>query len=109
MQPSPVRVKIYGVISITKRAYLFMVGLGTAGLLALLLVWVLTITPATAVEKTGQYPFNPWYLWRRLAPWVIAVGLLLGWLEAYLVLKRFRRAEAERQQAAAPEDTPKEN
>jgi hypothetical protein len=106
MQP-PVRIKLYGLFSLTKRAYLTWVCLGTVGLLALLVVWLVTITPESPLEKSGKYPFNPWFLWRIYAPWIIAGGLLLGWLEAYLILKRFRRAEAERQQAAASDTTPK--
>jgi hypothetical protein len=107
--PPPVRIKLYGVFSLTKRAYLVWIAIGTVGLLALLIVWFVTITPETPLEKSGKYRLNPWYLWRVYAPWLIAGGLLLGWLEAYLVLKRFRRAEAEQQQSAAPDTTPKGN
>ncbi|HKI33805.1 MAG TPA: hypothetical protein VKA46_18275 [Gemmataceae bacterium] len=106
MQP-PVRIKLYGLFSLTKRAYLIWVGIGLAGLLALLVVWCVTVTPETPLEKSGKLPLNPYYLWRAYAPWLIAGGLLLGGVEAYVVLRRFRRAEAERQQAAAPDTTPK--
>ena len=106
MQP-PVRIKIYGLISLTKRAYLTWVAVGAVGLAALLVVWAVTVTPETPLEKTGQAPLTPWYLWRKWAPWLIGAGALLGGIEAYFVLNRFRRAEAERQPSAAPGTTPK--
>jgi hypothetical protein len=106
MQP-PVRIKLYGLISLTKRGYLVWCAIGAAGLVALLIVWLVTITPATPLEKSGQYPLNPWYLWRSYAPWLIAAGFLLGGLEVFFVLRRFRRAEAEQKPAAAPGTTPK--
>jgi hypothetical protein len=106
MQP-PVRVKIYGLLWVTRRAYLAWVGVGAAGLVVVLIGWALTITPATPLEKSGEYPLHPWYLWRVYAPWLVAAGFLLGGVEAYFVLRRFRRAEAERQQAPARDTTPK--
>jgi hypothetical protein len=105
--PPPIRVKVYGVISLTKRGYLAWVAVGAAGLAAMLVVWAVTTGPPTPAERAGQYPLTPWYVWRSWAPWIIAAGVLLGGIEAYFVLKRFRRAEAERQQAAAPGPTPK--
>jgi hypothetical protein len=108
MQP-PVRVKIYGLISLTKRTYLICVGVGFVGLVALLVLWAVTLTPETPLERSGQAPPTPWYLWRQWAPWLIGAGVLLGALEAYFVLRRFRRAEAEQQRAAAPDPTPKES
>jgi hypothetical protein len=46
-------------------------------------------------------------IWRRYGPWIIAAGFLIGALEAFFVLRRFRRAEAERQQPGAPATTPR--
>jgi len=104
MQP-PVRIKLYGLISLTKRTYLICLAIGGGGLLVLLFVWFVTITPETPLEKIGRAPFHPWYLWRSYGPWVIAAGLLLGAAEAYVVLRRFRRAESEQQQAPAKDST----
>ena len=109
MQP-PVRIKIYGLIKITKRGYLLWLGFGAVGLLAMLAVWFFTISPETPLEKTGRAPLNPLYLWRQYGPWIIGVGFLLGVAEAYTVLKRFRQAEISQQQAAAtPPTTPQGN
>lgn len=104
MQP-PVRIKMYGLFSMTKRTYLIWVGIGAAGLFGLLIAWVVSVTrvPETPLEKIGQTPLHPWYLWRAYGPWIIAAGLLLGMAEAYVVLRRFRRAEAERQQPKTPQ------
>ena len=44
MQP-PVRVKVYGLISLSKRAYLYCVAAGAVGLVAMLLVWSFTVEP----------------------------------------------------------------
>jgi hypothetical protein len=108
MQP-PVRIKLYGLISVTRRTYLTWVGIGAAGLLGLLVLWLVTITPETPLEKTGQVPLHPWYIWRAYGPWLIGAGFLLGAAEALLVLRRFRRAEAEQQRGAAQDPTPKGN
>jgi hypothetical protein len=108
MQP-PVRLKLYGVISLTKRGYLTWCVIGAVGLLVLLIAWYVSLTPETPLEKAGQSPFHPWYLWRQYAPLLIGVGLVLGILEAVIVLRRFGRAEAERQRAPAADTTPKGN
>src|SRR5262249_44077551 len=92
-------------ISMTKRTYLIWVGIGAVGLLGLLIAWLVTVTPETPLEKIGQTPLHPWYLWRAYGPWVIVAGLLLGAAEAYVVLRRFRRAEAEQQRTATQQPT----
>jgi len=108
MQP-PVRIKLYGLIPMTKRTYLLCAAVGAGGLLALLVWWAIDTGPPTPLEQSGKYPLTPWFLWRNWAPWVIAAGYLLGGLEVLLVLRRFRRAEAEQARAAAPDSTPKGN
>jgi hypothetical protein len=106
MQP-PVRVKVYGLISLTKRTYLFCVGVGAVGLVVLLVLWALTVGPPTPLEVAGKFPMTPIYIWRNYAPWLLAAAALLEGIEVYVVLKRFRRAEAERPQAPATDATPK--
>jgi hypothetical protein len=107
MQPPPVRVKVYGLISLTKRTYLVWVAIGGLGLVALLVLWALTAGTPTPAEKAGNFPLTPFYIWRNYAPWLLAAAALLEGIEVYVVLKRFRRAEAERRQAAAADPTPK--
>ena len=106
MQP-PVRIKLYGLFSLTKRGYLIWCAIGAVGLLGLLIWWAVSTGPPTPLEQSGQYPLAPWFLWRNWGPWLIAAGLLLGGLEVILVLRRFRRAEAEQSRATAPDSTPK--
>jgi hypothetical protein len=108
MQP-PVRVKVYGLISLTRRTYLFCVAVGVVGLVALLVLWGLTAGTPTPAEKADNFPLTPIYLWRNYAPWLLAAAALLEGIEVYVVLKRFRRAEAERRQAPAADPTPKES
>jgi hypothetical protein len=104
MQP-PVRVKLYGLISLTRRTYLICVAVGAAGLVVMLILWWVTARDPTPLEVTGQFPLTPWHIWRNYAQWVIAAGAALGGIEAYFVLRRFRRAEAERQHAAGAQAT----
>lgn len=106
MQP-PVRVKVYGLISLTRRTYLFCVAVGVVGMAALLVLWALTAGTPTPAEKAGKFPLTPIYIWRNYAPWLLAAAALLEGIEVYVVLKRFRRAEAERSQAPAADSTPK--
>jgi hypothetical protein len=107
MQPPPVRVKVYGLISLTKRAYLICVVIGGLGMVALLVLWFLTAGTPTPAEKAGKFPLTPFYIWRNYAPWLLAAAVLIEGIEVYVVLKRFRRAEAERQKPAAADPTPK--
>jgi hypothetical protein len=107
MQPPPVRVKVYGLISLTRRAYLICVAVGGVGLLALLVLWALTAGTPTPAEKAGKFPLTPFYIWRNYAPWMLAAAALLEGIEVTIVLKRFRRAEAEQQKAAGAGATPK--
>jgi len=105
--PPPVRVKVYGLIALTKRAYLICIGVGALGLVALLIVWATTVGPPTPAETAGKYPLTPLYLWRNWAPWIAAAAALIEGIEVAIVLRRFRRAEAEQQRPAAPDTTPK--
>jgi hypothetical protein len=112
---APVRIKLYRLITVTKRGYFTRVAIGAVGLLVLLIVWAVTVGQPTAAEKEGRLPNLPWYaslplyVWRNWAPWIIAGGYLFGLLEALYVLQRFRRAEAGQAGAAAPDTTPKGN
>jgi hypothetical protein len=106
MQP-PVRVKVYGLISLTKRTYLICVAIGGVGLVVLLILWALTAGTPSPAEKAGKFPLTPFFIWRNYAPWLLAAAALLEGVEVYVVLKRFRRAEADRRQAPAADPTPK--
>jgi hypothetical protein len=115
--PPPVRIKVYGLISLTRRGYLTCVGVGVVGLLALLIWWAVSVDPPMPADKAVPALLNPatwsrtgvWRFWRHWGPWLIVGGLLLGAIEAFFVLRRFRRAEAEQQQAPPPDATPKGN
>jgi hypothetical protein len=99
--PPPVRIKLYGLIWLSKRGYLLLTAAAGLGLVGLFAFWCWTITPETPLEKAGKYPLNAFYVWRVWGPWLIAGGFLVGGVEAYFVLRRFRRAEAERRKSAA--------
>jgi hypothetical protein len=106
MQP-PVRIKLYGLISMTKRAYLrWWVAVGVAGVILLLLFWAVTVGPPSPAEKVGASPLTPLYMWRNYTPWFLVIVLLVQAIETCLVLRRFRRAEAEQQTAKQQPTTP---
>lgn len=101
----PVRIKLYGLIRVTRRAYLFQLGL-TALLLAVLFVtWYLLLVnvrlePADRLPRAVQFVF----VVLNLLPYVVPILAGLFAIEAVLVLRQFARAEAARKDflTAAP-------
>jgi hypothetical protein len=92
----PVRIRLYGLISITKRGYLMQ--LGVAGLLLVVLL-VIRMSIPLSTEKLDQPVPAPlaWmiFLLANLHWFVLALALLFA-LEAFFVLRAFARAEASR-------------
>jgi hypothetical protein len=103
--PPPVRIKVYGLISLTRRGYLVCLGLGAVLFVVLLALWALLIAPRSPAEPAEPGEPALWALLRDGMPWVIVAAALLEGVEAYFVLRRFRRAEAE--QRAGAQETPK--
>jgi hypothetical protein len=102
-QQPPVRVKVYGLIALTKRGYLRCLAVGVVLMVALLLAWALFLAgPPTPAEQSGDAGFSLWWVVREWTPWIIVAAAFLEGIEAYFVLRRFRRAEAERQAGASP-------
>ena len=109
MKP-PIRVKLYGLVSVTKFGYLMQLGLVAVLLLVLLGVWA-KLPPWHEVQNpaagSGMRNLPPESV--RLVsllyniPWIVLAIAVLVALEAFFVLRRFAREEALRRAKAAPQ------
>lgn len=99
----PVRVRLYGLVTMTRRRYLWQVA--AAFLLAggLMAAWwlrwakvreALLMAPTPVIERVVAF-------WDA-APWVIGGLAVLQAAEAFVVLRAFRRKEAERPASEPP-------
>ena len=84
---APVRVKVYGLVSLTRRAYLICQSVGLT--LGLILMGIGIWGPRHGVSKFFA-------LFLDALPWVSLVLLLAGALETAVILGQFRKKEAER-------------
>jgi membrane protein implicated in regulation of membrane protease activity len=100
--PPPVRIKVYGLISLTRRGYLMFLGAGLVLLVILLLLWALVLTEPLRPDQPEEATFAQvlWTFLRENLPWILLLAALLEVLEAFIVLRRFRRAEADRSNGA---------
>lgn len=94
---APIRIKLYGLLWLTRRGYLMQLAVSAALLVVLFVLW-LSWLPATPAPSPGVE--RPPGL--RLAllllgnlHWVLLAAAVLCSLEAWYVLRRFARAEAE--------------
>jgi hypothetical protein len=100
--PAPVRIKVYGLISLTRRGYLMCLAAGLVLLVILLLLWALVMTEPLGLHQSEETTFGQvlWTFLRQNLPWILLLAALLEALEALVVLRRFRRAVAERSAGA---------
>jgi hypothetical protein len=103
MEP-PTRIKLYGLISVTRRGYITQLVLAGILLAALLGMWLYLrakISPAVSPEVARireVFDYIPW----------VALGIaVLYAIEAVIVLRRFAREEAARRRAQPPQTPPK--
>ena len=98
---TPVRVKLYGLIPITRRRYLtqFVVALVLSAAL-LLAWWLYWPTVRGSLEASRSDVLDGVVRFWNLAPYFILGIVVLQLIEAWVVLRRFRRKEAE--QSAKP-------
>jgi hypothetical protein len=100
----PVRVKVYGVFNLTRRAYLTIEVVGLLVVPALLLTAYLLPRPRPGPGGVLP-PWKAWLAWfLDLTPWLALLVLLVEPVEIYLVLRRFARKQAE--QPIAPTTPP---
>src|SRR5438309_60143 len=96
----PVRVKVYGLVPLTRRAYLTIQCVGLA-------VVVIAFTAGVGLARprpprVGELPpvAAALVVLLDLLPWLAGLFLLAGLLETWVVLKAFARKEAEQRAAA---------
>jgi len=98
----PVRVRLYGMVTLTKRRYLVQLAVAVvlaAGLLALWYFRWPTVRRSLVAAQTALMD-QAVKFWDA-APWVIGVLAVLQAVEAFFVLRAFRRKEAEAREEAA--------
>jgi hypothetical protein len=98
----PVRVKLYGLITLTRRGYFILLGLSVVCLLILLVLslWMRLREgpwqPNAGRMEDGQ--LSPMVMVVRVflsfLPWIVLGAAILQGIEAILVLRRFAREEA---------------
>ena len=95
----PVRVKLYGLVARTRRAYLTYSVFEALCLVAFLSFWLLEWTRYRAVLRPlkEQTPFARFYIRVMDAvPWIVGALVVYKAAELWVVLRRFAAKEAER-------------
>jgi hypothetical protein len=102
MEP-PIRIKLYGLVSVTRRGYLVQLVLAGILLVALVVMWLYFRAKLDPSISEGVRRMREWF---DYLPWVVLVIALLYVIEATLVLRRFAREEAKRRAQAPPQPQP---
>jgi hypothetical protein len=102
MKP-PVRIKLYGLVTVTKRGYLAQLA-AAALMLAALVVIRAYVPPVGELARQEYVPAAAsaalWFLTNL--HWIALALAALFAVEAFFVLRRFAREEAKQPPAAAP-------
>jgi hypothetical protein len=94
----PVRVKLYGLMSVTRRGYLTQLAVAIVLALITLGFWWFRWRVVRGELKETPAPTLEWVIAIGDAlPWIVGGLLVLLALEAWIVLRRFARKEAQRQ------------
>ena len=96
----PVRVKVYGLFSLTRRTYLIQAAMGGFFLLVVLIGWFV-FWPELA-ERLAKIQRTPWTFSvgaiLGATPWILLGVLVFKLTEMFFVLRCFREKEIEAQQ-----------
>jgi hypothetical protein len=98
--PPAVRIKVYGLISLTRQGYLRFLAAGGVLLVVLFVLWAVVIARLPLHGEAGSVVEVLWTMLRNYMPLLLLLAALLEAIEAAIVLGRFRRAEAQRQAGA---------
>ncbi len=91
------RIRVYGLISLTRRGYLTLLVLELillAALAALVIYWLRMPHPPAATSAERDLPHQLAQRWQGFLPWVFVAALFLAAIEAFVILRRFARAES---------------
>lgn len=90
----PVRIKVYGLVYMTRRGYTLLLSIGVVLALGLIAVRLGGLLPLAPVEKRNitVYDTLAYGLLANLH-WIVLGALVLGGIEAFFVLQRFSREE----------------
>jgi hypothetical protein len=99
----PVQLKLYGLVRVTRRGYLLQLAFAAVLLAGMLVLWFRLPPEDAGADLAASSPALRalLYLLYHL-PWVVLVLGLLFALEAFIVLRRFARAEAARRTNPEP-------
>jgi hypothetical protein len=102
MEP-PIRIKLYGLVSVTKRGYLVQLAVVVVLLAVLLGIWAL---PSAGDVRDLPPEYGRLLTFLHYLPWVVLACTVLVAVEAFVVLRRFAREEALRRAKAPPQPEP---
>jgi hypothetical protein len=91
----PVRIKLYGLITVTRRGYIARLAVGLVLAVGLLAVWYWLPAPNLSPEVIEESRFLAVSVWLlTYLPWVVFGAVALGAIEAAVVFRRLAREEA---------------
>lgn len=92
----PVRLKLYGILWMTRRRYVQQLVLAAGFAAGFFVLWWQMWPGNRGLFDAAESPALERFIWiMDHAPWILLGVALLQFLEAYLVLRAFRRKEAE--------------
>jgi hypothetical protein len=97
----PVRVRLYGLVSLTRRHYLMQLAVVVVLAAGLLALWWFRWPDVRKALRAAQSPvMDKAIVFFDAAPWVVGAVAVLQAVEAFFVLRAFRRKEAEKKLTA---------
>jgi hypothetical protein len=93
----PIQIRLYGLITVTRSGYILRLVLGLVLAVGLIVMRFALPLPSELSEGLREHRGVAIAHWLLLnLQWIVLGALLLGALEAFFVLRRFKREEAAR-------------
>jgi hypothetical protein len=106
MKPPPIKIKLYGLVSMTRQGYIFQAVLVVALMGVLMGIWFVQPTAPEFKKAYKDKPIPFLVIAIRYIPALVLVSGVAQSIEAYFVLRRFAREEALQQARQASERSP---